>query len=71
MLRCVFIPEVGQWNLTINKLYEFDKISKEAVSLCSTYYIKDDNGQYRYFVKEWFIDLSVERQTKLEQLGID
>lgn len=36
----------------------------------SSYYIKDDNGEYRYFLKECFLNIQEERQKKLEQLGI-
>lgn len=62
--------------LTIGKTYDFDSISEEAlfedsyVGSSSSYYLKNDIGYYRYYPREWFIDIIELRVEKLKQLGI-
>lgn len=75
-LRC--IKNKTEWveytGITPGKIYEIDEIGEEAmnedayVGSYSTYYIKDDDKQYKYFLKECFIELKEERNKKLEQL---
>lgn len=77
LLRCV---RNNEWKpngkITVGKVYEYDRLSEVAelddayVGSYSSYYIKDDNGEYKYFLKECFINIQEERQNKLEQLGI-
>jgi hypothetical protein len=75
-IKCIKLNEWPNGKLTIGKLYEFDSISiihelEDAyVGSTSSYYIKDDNGEYKYFLKEWFIDIEQDRDNKLNQLGI-
>ena len=75
-LKCIKPNEWPNGKLTIGKLYEFDKVSEETENKdayegsTSSYYIKDDTGQYRYFLKELFIDIVEYRDNKLNQLGI-
>lgn len=82
-LRCIknkteWIEYTG---ITPGKIYEIDEIGEEAMNLWnpklnedayvgsySTYYIKDDDKQYKYFLKECFIELREERNNKLERL---
>ena len=86
ILKCVRNNKWPNGKITIGNIYEFDDVSKEAfvlyhnvaaaadsdayVGSYSSYYIKDDNGEYRYFLKECFLNIQEERQKKLEQLGI-
>ena len=75
-LKCIKKNEWPNGKITIGKLYEFDSISvihelEDAyVGSTSSYYIKDDNGQYKYFLKECFIDIVEDRDNKLNELGI-
>jgi len=66
-LRC--IKNKTEWieyaGITPGKIYE---IEDAYVGSYSTYYIKDDDKQYKYFLKECFIELKEERNKKLEQL---
>lgn len=76
-LKCV---KLNQWpnsnKITIGKIYDFDSISEEQlnsdgyVGSYSSYYIKDDDGQYKYYDKECFIDIVEDRNNKLNELGI-
>jgi len=76
ILKCVRNNKWPNGKITIGNIYEFDDVSKEVadsdayVGSYSSYYIKDDNGEYRYFLKECFLNIQEERQKKLEQLGI-
>lgn len=62
--------------LTIGKIYDFDSTSEGRymedayVGSYSSYYIKNDNNEYRYYDKECFIDIVEDRDNKLNQLGI-
>lgn len=71
-LKCV---KRNEWpnngKLTIGKVYELDSLLNDAyVGSTSSYYIEDDNGQYKYFLKECFIDIEEDRNNKLNELGI-
>lgn len=74
-LRCIKL-NAEQWTgkLTIGKIYELDSISEKAINedamvgSTSSYFIKDDNNQYKYFLKEWFIDITEERNNKINQI---
>jgi len=71
-LRC--IKNKTEWieyaGITPGKIYEIGEAMNEDayVGSYSTYYIKDDDKQYKYFLKECFIELKEERNKKLEQL---
>lgn len=75
-LKCIKLNEWPNGKLTIGKIYELDSKGEEAmdedamVGSTSSYYIKDDNNEYKYFLKEWFIDIEEQRDNKLNQLGI-
>ena len=76
-LKCV---KRNEWpnngKLTIGKVYELDSrgerelLNDAYVGSTSSYYIEDDNGQYKYFLKECFIDIIEDRNNKLNELGI-
>ncbi len=75
-LKCVKKNEWPNGKLTIGKIYELDSrgerelLNDAYVGSNSSYYIEDDNGQYKYFLKECFIDIIEDRDNKLNQLGI-
>ncbi len=76
-LKCI---KKNEWpnngKLTIGKVYELDSrgerelLNDAYVGSTSSYYIEDDNGQYKYFLKECFIDIIEDRNNKLNELGI-
>jgi len=79
-LRCIknkteWVEYTGNFGkITPGKIYELDSKGEKAmnedamVGSTSSYYIKDDNNEYKYFLKECFIELKEERNNKLEQL---
>lgn len=75
-LRCIRDTWGPGGKITVGRIYDFDKISERAenedayVGSISSYYIKDDNGDYKYFQKDCFVTIQQERQNKLEKLGI-
>jgi hypothetical protein len=75
-LKCVKKNEWPNGKITIGKIYELDSrgqrelLNDAYVGSNSSYYIEDDNGQYKYFLKECFIDIIEDRDNKLNQLGI-
>ena len=75
-LKCIRHNKWPNGKLTIGKFYDYDKVTQKTekedayVGSTSSYYIKDDNGQYKYFLKECFIDIVEDRDNKLNQLGI-
>jgi hypothetical protein len=75
-LKCVKKNEWPNGKITIGKIYELDSrgerelLNDAYVGSNSSYYIEDDNGQYKYFLKECFIDIIEDRNNKLNELGI-
>jgi len=75
-LKCVKKNEWPNGKITVGKIYELDSrgerelINDAYVGSNSSYYIEDDNGQYKYFLKECFIDIIEDRDNKLNELGI-
>lgn len=75
-LKCIKKNEWPNGKLTIGKIYELDSrgerelLNDAYVGSNSSYYIEDDNGQYKYFLKECFIDIIEDRNNKLNELGI-
>lgn len=68
MLKCI----ENEWpndNLTIGKLYESQKDGFE-LDEDDYYYLEGDNGIFKYYSKECFIDIQQERHNKLNELGI-
>ncbi len=76
ILKCIKRNDWPNGKITIGKLYEFDLISEEQedndvmVGSTSSYYIKGDDDVYRYYLKEWFVNIQDERNDKLNRLGI-
>ncbi len=78
MLRCInnYHDEYGTLLLTNGKIYELDKIGEDSlnedayVGSYSSFYLKGDNEQYRYYPRNIFIDIQKERDNKIQQLGI-
>ncbi len=77
-LRCIKLirSNDGCASLTLGKIYELDKIGEDQfmsdgyVGSYSSLYLKCDDNQYRYFLKEAFIDIQQDREQKLNELGI-
>ena len=75
-LKCIKKNEWPNGKLTIGKIYKLDSrgerelLNDAYVGSNSSYYIEDDNGQYKYFLKECFIDIIEDRNNKLNELGI-
>jgi hypothetical protein len=75
-LKCIKKNEWPNGKITIGKIYELDSrgerelLNDAYVGSNSSYYIEDDNGQYKYFLKECFIDIIEDRNNKLNELGI-
>ena len=68
MLKCI----ENEWpndNLTIDKLYEPQKDGHE-LDEDDYYYLEGDNGIFKYYSKECFIDVQKIRHDKLNELGI-
>jgi hypothetical protein len=67
MLKCI----ENEWpndNLTIGKLYEPNKDDLQDVD--DYYYLEGDNGIFKFYSKECFIDVQKIRHDKLNELGI-
>jgi len=47
-----------------------DKHLKERSYSSSSFYLKGDDDQYRYYPRNIFIDIQKERDNKIQQLGI-
>ncbi len=65
MLKCI----ENEWpndNLTIGKLYEPNKDD----DVDDYYYLEGDNGIFKFYSKECFIDIQKIRHDKLNELGI-
>ena len=65
MLKCI----ENEWpndNLTIGKLYEPNKDD----DVDDYYYLEGDNGIFKFYSKECFIDVQKIRHDKLNELGI-
>ena len=65
MLKCI----ENEWpndNLTIGKLYEPNKDD----DVDDYYYLEGDNGIFKFYSKECFIDIQKTRHDKLNELGI-
>lgn len=75
-LKCIKKNEWSNGKITIGKIYDFDSISEGRymedayVGSYSSYYIKNDDNEYRYYDKGCFIDIVEDRDNKLNQLGI-
>jgi len=75
-LKCIKKNDWPNGKITIGKIYELDSrgerelLNDAYVGSNSSYYIEDDNGQYKYFLKECFIDIIEDRDNKLNELGI-
>ncbi len=75
-LKCIKTKTIQYGKLTIGKIYELDSIGEREllqdayVGSYSSYFIKDDDGKYRYFSKECFIDIEEWRDNKLNELGV-
>jgi hypothetical protein len=73
-LRCIRPNGFSNGILTVGKLYQLDEIGyrKEMedayVGSTSCYYIKGDDMDYKYYLKECFIDIVDERNNKIEQI---
>ena len=73
-LKCIKKNEWPNGKITIGRIYDFDSISEEQlnsdgyVGSYSSYYIKDDDGQYKYFLKECFIDIEEDRNNKINSI---
>jgi hypothetical protein len=49
--------------LTPNKVYDVIKVVNEIF-----YQIKSDDGENRTYYKEFFVDVSIDRQNKIEEI---
>ena len=75
-LKCIKHNNLPFGKLTIGKLYELDEIGEEEylrdayVGSYSSYYLKGDDNEYRYYDIECFIDIVEDRNNKLNELRI-
>jgi hypothetical protein len=66
MLKC--IDNENFYSLTIGKLYDNNAELEEEPG--KYYYLQGDDGIWRYYDKERFIDIQQLRHNKLNELGI-